>query len=105
EWNSGDDQLRLRWMIYLMVLADAADSAEIRESSLTRPELVLDMTDKFLFDELRDRVINDVVTQLKVFDESLRWQAKLLAVRYLVKVSRNVMVVDRWNSKCNFELT
>ncbi|GKB49959.1 hypothetical protein Tco_0900712, partial [Tanacetum coccineum] len=26
EWNSGDDQLRLRWMIYLMVLADDAES-------------------------------------------------------------------------------
>ncbi|GJY46152.1 putative reverse transcriptase domain-containing protein [Tanacetum coccineum] len=26
EWNSGDDQLRLRWMIYLVVLADAAKS-------------------------------------------------------------------------------
>ncbi|GJS24547.1 hypothetical protein Tco_0453179 [Tanacetum coccineum] len=25
EWNSGDDQLRLRWMIYLMILADAAE--------------------------------------------------------------------------------
>ncbi|GJS88453.1 hypothetical protein Tco_0771089 [Tanacetum coccineum] len=61
---------RLRWMIYLVVLADAAESvrdtigfkyclasssgwtkspvlwAEIRESSLTGPELVLDMTDK-----------------------------------------------------------
>ncbi|GJT84167.1 hypothetical protein Tco_1058509 [Tanacetum coccineum] len=43
---------------------------------------------QFLFDELRDRVVNDVVTQLK---------AKWLAERYLVKVS--------WNSKCNFELT
>ncbi|GJS23440.1 hypothetical protein Tco_0452072 [Tanacetum coccineum] len=61
---------RLRWMIYLVVLADAAESvrdtigfeyclasssgwtkspvlwAEIGESSLTGPELVLDMTDK-----------------------------------------------------------
>ncbi|GJS88674.1 hypothetical protein Tco_0771310 [Tanacetum coccineum] len=70
EWNSGDDQLRLRWMIYLVVLADAAESvrdtigfeyclasssgwtkspvlwAEIEESSLTGPELVLDTTDK-----------------------------------------------------------
>ncbi|GJZ00745.1 hypothetical protein Tco_0518174 [Tanacetum coccineum] len=70
EWNSGDDQLRLRWMIYLMVLADAAESVrdtirfeyclasssgwtkspvlwtEIGESSLTGPELVLDTTDK-----------------------------------------------------------
>ncbi|GJV81778.1 hypothetical protein Tco_1517648 [Tanacetum coccineum] len=26
EWNSGDDQLRLRWMIYLVVLADAVES-------------------------------------------------------------------------------
>ncbi|GKB41779.1 reverse transcriptase domain-containing protein [Tanacetum coccineum] len=26
EWNSGDDQLRLRWMIYLVVLADTAES-------------------------------------------------------------------------------
>ncbi|GKB89904.1 hypothetical protein Tco_0962176 [Tanacetum coccineum] len=25
-WTSGDDQLRLRWMIYLVVLADAAES-------------------------------------------------------------------------------
>ncbi|GKE75872.1 hypothetical protein Tco_1537913 [Tanacetum coccineum] len=73
--------------------------AEIGENSLTGPKLVLDMIDKvvlikeklkaardgqkscadnrrkplefeFLFDELRDRVVNDVVTQLKVFDES-----------------------------------
>ncbi|GKE21413.1 hypothetical protein Tco_1432925, partial [Tanacetum coccineum] len=26
EYNSGDDQLRLKWMIYLVVLADAAES-------------------------------------------------------------------------------
>ncbi|GJV93408.1 hypothetical protein Tco_1541221 [Tanacetum coccineum] len=30
------------------------------------------MVVKFLFDELRDRVVNDVVTQVKVFDESPR---------------------------------
>ncbi|GKA31508.1 hypothetical protein Tco_0717813 [Tanacetum coccineum] len=70
EWNSGDDQLRLRWMIYLVVLADATESvrdtigfeyclasssgwtkspvlwAEIGESSLIGPELVQEMTDK-----------------------------------------------------------
>ncbi|GKA51727.1 hypothetical protein Tco_0744923 [Tanacetum coccineum] len=70
EWNSGDDQLRLRWMIYLVVLADAAESvrdsigfeyclasssgwtkspvlwAEIGETSLTGLELVLETTDK-----------------------------------------------------------
>ncbi|GJS59855.1 hypothetical protein Tco_0654639 [Tanacetum coccineum] len=72
EWNSGNDQLRLIWMIYLVVLADVAESvreeigfeyclassmwlgkrkspvlwAEIRESSLIGPELVLETTDK-----------------------------------------------------------
>ncbi|GJR08206.1 hypothetical protein Tco_0790858 [Tanacetum coccineum] len=70
EWNSGDDQLRLRWMIYLVVLADAAGGvrdaigfeyclasssgwtkspilwAEIGESSLTGLELVQETTDK-----------------------------------------------------------
>ncbi|GJT37691.1 hypothetical protein Tco_0937556 [Tanacetum coccineum] len=70
EWNSGDDQLRLRWMIYLIVLAEAAESvrdtigfeyclaslsgwtkspvlwAEIRESSLIGPELVQETIDK-----------------------------------------------------------
>ncbi|GJT34768.1 putative reverse transcriptase domain-containing protein [Tanacetum coccineum] len=64
EWNSGDDQFKLRWMIYLVVLADAAESVkdangfeyclasssgwtkspvlwtEIGESSLTGLELV-----------------------------------------------------------------
>ncbi|GJW68142.1 hypothetical protein Tco_0122566 [Tanacetum coccineum] len=44
---------------------------EIGESSLTGLELVQEMTDKFLFDELRGLVVNDVVTQLKVFDEFL----------------------------------
>ncbi|GJU44617.1 putative reverse transcriptase domain-containing protein [Tanacetum coccineum] len=70
EWNSGDDQLRLRWMIYLVVLADATDSvrdtirfeyrlasssewtkspvlwAEIGESGLTGLELAQEATDK-----------------------------------------------------------
>ncbi|GJW36294.1 hypothetical protein Tco_0059214 [Tanacetum coccineum] len=78
EWNSGDDQLRFRWMIYFVVLADAAESvsdairfeyclasssgwtkspvlwAEIGESSLIGPELVQETTDKF---EVGDRVL------------------------------------------------
>ncbi|GKA73429.1 putative reverse transcriptase domain-containing protein [Tanacetum coccineum] len=54
EWNFGDDQLRLRWMIYLVVLADVAENvidaldlessvlwAEIGESSLIGLELRL----------------------------------------------------------------
>ncbi|GJX98528.1 putative reverse transcriptase domain-containing protein [Tanacetum coccineum] len=70
EWNSSDDQLRLRWMIYLVVLTDVAESvkdaigfeyclasssgwtkspmlwAEIGEGSLIGPELVLETCDK-----------------------------------------------------------
>ncbi|GJU04774.1 hypothetical protein Tco_1121204 [Tanacetum coccineum] len=63
EWNSGDDQLRLRWMIYLVVLAGAAKSVRDAmwfenclasssgwtrdwESSLTGLELVQETTDK-----------------------------------------------------------
>ncbi|GJS76766.1 putative reverse transcriptase domain-containing protein [Tanacetum coccineum] len=83
EWNSGDDQLRLRWMIYLVVLADAAESvrdtigfeyclasssgwtkspvlwAEIGESSLTGPELVLDTTDKVVLIKEKLKVARD----------------------------------------------
>ncbi|GJU68257.1 hypothetical protein Tco_1254516 [Tanacetum coccineum] len=63
EWNSGNDQLRFRWMIYLMVLADAGESVrdaigfeyclasssgwtKYWESSLTGLELVQETTDK-----------------------------------------------------------
>ncbi|GJX41638.1 retrovirus-related pol polyprotein from transposon TNT 1-94, partial [Tanacetum coccineum] len=166
EWNSGDDQLRFRWMIYLVVLVDAAESvseairfkyhlassseltkspvlwAEILESSLIGPELVQETTDKVVLlkeklkaasdrqkscadnrrkpleFEVGDRVISKVspwkgvipfgkkgklaprmvIVKVQFWLEarSLRLQAKLLPVRYLVKVS--------WNSKGNFEL-
>ncbi|GJU13096.1 putative reverse transcriptase domain-containing protein [Tanacetum coccineum] len=70
EWNSSDDQLRLRWMICLVVLADAVERvrdaigfeyclaslsgwtkspmlrADIGEGSMIGPELVLETTDK-----------------------------------------------------------
>ncbi|GKD48731.1 hypothetical protein Tco_1277707 [Tanacetum coccineum] len=107
KWNSCDDQLRLRWMIYLVVLADAAESvrdvigfeyflassngwtidfggsyhlsiwcapfealygrkcrspvlwATIRESSLIRPELVLEMTDKVVLIKEKLKVAMD----------------------------------------------
>ncbi|GKD64037.1 hypothetical protein Tco_1306145, partial [Tanacetum coccineum] len=35
EWNSDDDQLRFRWMIYLMVLADAAESVSDASREMT----------------------------------------------------------------------
>ncbi|GJT05821.1 hypothetical protein Tco_0840283 [Tanacetum coccineum] len=72
EWNSGDDRLRLRWMTYLLVLADAVEDVrdtigfgyclasssgwtkspilwtEIGGSSLIGPELVQETTDKVM---------------------------------------------------------
>ncbi|GJS25134.1 hypothetical protein Tco_0453766 [Tanacetum coccineum] len=83
EWNSGDDQPRIRWMIYLMVLADAAESvrdaigfeyclasssgwtkslvlrAEIRESSLTGLELVQETTDKVVLVNEKPKAVKD----------------------------------------------
>ncbi|GKC64464.1 hypothetical protein Tco_1097062 [Tanacetum coccineum] len=85
EWNSGDDQIRLRWMIYLVVLADATESvrdaigfeyclasssgwtkgtspilwAEIRESSLIGPELVLETTNKVVLIKEKLKAVRD----------------------------------------------
>ncbi|GKE96757.1 hypothetical protein Tco_1581612, partial [Tanacetum coccineum] len=86
EWNSGDDQLRLRWMIYLVVLADTAESvrdairfeyclasssgwtnfvwkeilwAEIEESSLTGLELVQETTDKVVLVKEKPKAARD----------------------------------------------
>ncbi|GKC56693.1 hypothetical protein Tco_1084291, partial [Tanacetum coccineum] len=63
EWNSGDDQLRLRWMIYLVVLADAAESpviwAEIRGSSLIGPELVQETTNKVVLVKEKPKAAGD----------------------------------------------
>ncbi|GKB09870.1 hypothetical protein Tco_0843793 [Tanacetum coccineum] len=91
EWNSGDDQLRLRRMIYLVVLADAAESvrdaigfdyhssiqcapfealygrkcrspvlwAVIGESSLTRLELVQEMTNKVVLVKEKPKAARD----------------------------------------------
>ncbi|GKB60773.1 putative reverse transcriptase domain-containing protein [Tanacetum coccineum] len=83
EWNSGDDQLRLRWMIYLVVLADAAESvrdaigfeyclasssgwtksrvlwAKIGGSSLIGPELVEEMIDKVVLVKEKPKAARD----------------------------------------------
>ncbi|GKD51573.1 hypothetical protein Tco_1280549, partial [Tanacetum coccineum] len=83
EWNSGDNQLRLRWMIYLVVLADTTESvrnaigfeyylasssgwtkspvlgAEIRESSLSGLELVQETTDKVVLVKEKSKAARD----------------------------------------------
>ncbi|GJT45902.1 hypothetical protein Tco_0954617 [Tanacetum coccineum] len=106
EWNSGDDQLKLRWMIYLVVLADAAESvrdtigfeyylaslsgwtkspvlwAEIGESSLTGPELVLDTTDKVVLTKekliaVRDRQKSYVNNRRKLLEFEVGYRVML----------------------------
>ncbi|GJR47978.1 putative reverse transcriptase domain-containing protein [Tanacetum coccineum] len=84
EWNFDDDQLRLRWMIYLVVLADGVESVrdaigfeyclasssgrtkspcstgrDWRESSLIGPELVLETTDKVVLIKEKLKVARD----------------------------------------------
>nr|GEV36007.1 putative reverse transcriptase domain-containing protein [Tanacetum cinerariifolium] len=76
EWNSGDDQLRLRWMIYLVVLVDATKSVRdaIRfecclasssgwtrdwESSLTGLKLVQETTDKVVLVKEKPKAARD----------------------------------------------
>nr|GEW63556.1 putative reverse transcriptase domain-containing protein [Tanacetum cinerariifolium] len=76
EWNSGDDQLRLGWMMYLMVLADAAESVrdaigfecclasssewtKDKESSLTGLELVQETTDKVVLVKEKPKAARD----------------------------------------------
>ncbi|GJZ48998.1 putative reverse transcriptase domain-containing protein [Tanacetum coccineum] len=74
EWNSSDDQLRLRWMIYLVVLADAAESVRdaigfeyclasssgwTKESSLTGLELVQETTDKVVLVKENPKAVRD----------------------------------------------
>ncbi|GJY48736.1 hypothetical protein Tco_0438692 [Tanacetum coccineum] len=49
---------------------------------------------KFLFDELRDQVVNDVVTQ-RCYANPFGGQAKLLSVGYLVKVELRLLVKSR----------
>ncbi|GJR20544.1 hypothetical protein Tco_0969071 [Tanacetum coccineum] len=120
EWNSGDDQLRLRWMIYLVVLADAAESvrdtigfeyclassrgwtkspvlwAEIEESSLTGPEINI-----------------GVEVGAQVMHKGSPWKGVIrLGKRRLMdrevkslKRSRILLVKVRWNSKRGPEFT
>ncbi|GJR54761.1 reverse transcriptase domain-containing protein [Tanacetum coccineum] len=82
EWNSGDDQLRLRWMIYLVVLADAA---EIGEDSLIRPELVQKTTDKVVVIKEKLKAARD---RQKSYSNNRRKQLEFkVGNRVMLKVS------------------
>ncbi|GJZ52746.1 reverse transcriptase domain-containing protein [Tanacetum coccineum] len=106
EWNSDDDQLRLRWIIYLVVLADVVESvrdaigfeyclasssgwtkspvlwAEIRESSLTGLKLVQETTDKVVLLKEKPKAARD--RQKSYVDYRLRFGKKdKLAPRYV----------------------
>ncbi|GKE73583.1 hypothetical protein Tco_1535624, partial [Tanacetum coccineum] len=106
EWNSGNDQLRLRWMIYLVFLADAAESvrdairfeyclasssgwtkspvlwAEIGGSSLIGPELVQETTNKVVLVKEKPKASRD--HQKSYVDNRLHFGKKgKLAPRYV----------------------
>ncbi|GJX35602.1 putative reverse transcriptase domain-containing protein [Tanacetum coccineum] len=106
EWNSGDDRLRLRWMTYLVVLADTAKGvrdaigfeyclasssgwtkspvlwAEIEGSSLIGPELVQETTDKVVLVKEKPKAARD--RQKSYVDYRLRFGKKgKLAPRYV----------------------
>ncbi|GKA80174.1 hypothetical protein Tco_0786770 [Tanacetum coccineum] len=62
EWNSGDDQLRFRWMIYFVVLADAAESVSDEigfEYCLTSLSGLLDTTYKVVLIKENLKVARD----------------------------------------------
>ncbi|GKB23675.1 hypothetical protein Tco_0863076 [Tanacetum coccineum] len=113
EWNSGNDQLILRWMIYLVVLADAAESvrdaigfespilwAEIKESSLIGPELVLETTYKVV------SPWKGVVRFGKKGKLALRYVGLFEILERIGLVAYRIPLVKvRWNSKRGPEFT
>ncbi|GJZ43641.1 hypothetical protein Tco_0590896 [Tanacetum coccineum] len=65
EWNSGDDQLRLRWTIYLVFLSDAAESVrdvigfECCLAILKLKEKVNETTDKLVLVKEKPKAVRD----------------------------------------------
>ncbi|GJW57314.1 hypothetical protein Tco_0104045 [Tanacetum coccineum] len=147
EWNSGDDQLRLRWMIYLVVVGRVAENvrdtigfevrhsisrdgqalygmkcrspvlwAEIGESSLTGPELVLDTTYKVVLIKEKLKAARD--RQKSYADKRRKPLEFEVGDRVLLKVSpwkgvefevlegsKIPLVKVHWNSKRGPEFT
>ncbi|GJQ91734.1 putative reverse transcriptase domain-containing protein [Tanacetum coccineum] len=97
EWNSGDDQLRLRWMIYLVVLADAAES--VRDA--------IGFERKTLEFEGRDCVLLKVSPWKGVVDKTLHFvEESVKIIDHGVKSlrpSRILIVKVYWKSKRGYE--
>ncbi|GJW55120.1 hypothetical protein Tco_0099205 [Tanacetum coccineum] len=78
EWNSGDDQLKLRWMIYLVVLEDAAESVDaiIFEYCLSSSDRWANVHDTFHVSNLEkclaDANLHVPLDEIKV-DKTLRF--------------------------------
>ncbi|GKB35336.1 hypothetical protein Tco_0880278 [Tanacetum coccineum] len=124
EWNSGDDQLSLRWMIYLVALADAAES--IRDAigfeyylsssegwtKLRLPEELSSVHDTFHVSNLKkclaDANLHMRLKEIKV-DKTLCFIKELVEImdREIKKLKRRkiALVKVRWNSKRGPEFT
>ncbi|GJU23776.1 ribonuclease H-like domain-containing protein [Tanacetum coccineum] len=132
EWSSGVDHLRLRWEIYFVVLADAAESVrdaigfeyyltsssgwtkkfrspvlwvKIGESSLIELELVQETTDKVVLC-LTDANLHVPLNEIKV-NKTLRFVEEPIEImdREIKKLKHRkiALVKVRWNSKCGPE--
>ncbi|GJU03836.1 ribonuclease H-like domain-containing protein [Tanacetum coccineum] len=120
EWKSGDEQLKLRWMIYLVVLADAAESVrdEIRFEigpvayRLRLSEELSGVHDTFHVSNLKkclaDASLHVPLDEIKV-DKTLRFVEEPVEIMdreiKSLKRSKISLVKVRWNSKRGPEFT
>ncbi|GJW84840.1 hypothetical protein Tco_0157985 [Tanacetum coccineum] len=124
EWNSGNDQLRLRWMIYLVVLADPAGS--VRDAirfeyclaslngwtKLRLPEELNSVHDTFHVSNLKkclaDANLHVLLDEIKV-DKTLRFVEEPIEImdREIRKLKRWKIapVKVRWNTNSGPEFT
>ncbi|GJR50156.1 putative reverse transcriptase domain-containing protein [Tanacetum coccineum] len=108
EWNSGDDQLRFRWVNYLVVLADAAE----RRKVLRLPEELNSVHDTFHVSNLKkclaDANLHVPLDEIKV-DKTLCFVEEPVEIMdqdiKKLKHRKIALLKVRWNSKCGPEFT
>ncbi|GJS88577.1 hypothetical protein Tco_0771213 [Tanacetum coccineum] len=107
EWNSGDDQLRLRWMIYLVVLADGVKSVRDRSIGFVVLLSILKRMDKVNMC-LADANLHVPLDDIKV-DKTLCFVEEPIEImdQEIKKLKRKkiALVKVKWNSKRGPEFT
>ncbi|GJU53195.1 hypothetical protein Tco_1226909 [Tanacetum coccineum] len=114
EWNSSDDQLRLRWMIYLVVLTDVAESVRdaigfeycLASSSGWTKSVGWDANFHVPLDEIRvDKTLCFVKEPVEIMDREI--MDREIMDRDIKKLKRRkiALVKVRWNLKHGLEFT